>query len=339
MLTRFFAVAVVLLLAASARAAESPQLYAPPGVEEARAACLAWLKSAGHDDPELLAAVEEMWKFEGTPTAPERFDAVMRTFYLADAGVRALVDVSVIGGPRRAADLAVLNSRADSPFFINNVRLFYARYLAVSTLYEEALELFHGIDVAHVADPATCLFYKAVCEQHLLLKEEGLATLTNLLENTEDVPVRYSTVAELMRHDLQEVREKSLDEVARQMNDVRRRLSLGRAGEKVQRVEERIIATLDEIIEKLEQQQGGGGGGGSSNQGGQPSNPADDSYVGGKKGPGEVDSKKIGHKDNWGELPEKDQTAAKNMINRQFPAHYRQAVEEYLKKIAQREAP
>ena len=47
----------------------------------------------------------------------------------------------------------------------------------------------------------------------------------------------------------------------------------------------------------------------------------------------------MGHKDNWGNLPPKAQAAAKNMLDRQFPPHYRQAVEEYLKKLADREAP
>ena len=44
-------------------------------------------------------------------------------------------------------------------------------------------------------------------------------------------------------------------------------------------------------------------------------------------------------KEGWGNLPDRAQATAKEMINRQFPAHYRQAVEEYLKRIAQRPAP
>jgi hypothetical protein len=200
--------------------------------------------------------------------------------------------------------------------------------------------VFGRIDPALAVDPAGCLFYKAVCEHSLLQKDEGLNTIETLLASTEGVPVRYTTVAELMKHDLEALRAKSLDEVARQMRDVERRLALGRAGEQVQRVEERIITTLDEIIEKLEQQQGGGGGGGNGQpRGNQSSSPAQDSYVGGTKAPGEVDKKEIGRKDGWGDLPDKAQAAAKNMINRQFPFHYRQAVEEYLKRIAQRPAP
>ncbi|MEX0587124.1 MAG: hypothetical protein WD176_10800, partial [Pirellulales bacterium] len=156
------------------------------------------------------------------------------------------------------------------------------------------------------------------------------------------VPVRYATVAGLMQADLEALQENSLSEVARQMRDVERRLTLGRAGQQVQRVEERIVTTLDAIIEKIEQQQGGGGGGGGQSQGeqspNQPPTGAKDSYVGGIKGKGEVDPEKLGHKDGWGDLPDKTQAAAKELINQQFPFHYRQAVEEYLKRIAQRAA-
>lgn len=229
--------------------------------------------------------------------------------------------------------------RIEEAIFSNNVKYFYGRHLSVLNLYEEALVVFEGIEPHALVDPAGYFFHQAVCEHHLLLKDAGLQTLTHLLHDTEQVPVRYQKLGELLQHDLEQLKEKSLGEVARQMRDVERRLELGRAGQRVQRVEERIIATLDEIIEKLEQQQGGGGGGGGQS-GGQPSgNPADESYLGGQQGPGQTDRKDIGHKDNWGDLPPKAQTAAKNMLDRQFPPHYRQAVEEYLKKIAERPAP
>jgi hypothetical protein len=335
-------IAVVLAIAVCSRPAAADPLYAPLSADNARQAAFAWLDARQPGDPDLRAAVQKIWEFGETQPAPDqRFDALLQTFYLVDPGVRELVDACAAGDTVRLAQgFPVIDSQGDSPLFVNNVRYFYARYLAVLTMYDESRDLFAMIDPSHVVDPAGCLFYKAVSEHSLLLKDEGLKTITALLTSTEAVPLRYTTVAELMKHDLEALREKSLGEVARQMRDVERRLSLGRAGEKVQRVEERIIATLDEIIEKIEQQQGGGGGGGSgSPRGNQSSSPAQDSYVGGAKGPGEVDKRDIGHKDGWGNLPDKSQAAAKELINRQFPAHYRHAVEEYLKKIAQREAP
>jgi hypothetical protein len=338
---RFLPTLLLLLCFPPLSAAE--QLYAPPSEAAVREAALDWAHSHS-PDPELLTAVAAQWDFKGAATSPDdRFDALIRTFYLVEPDARTLVDACRAGDfTRLAAGFPVLDSEGGAPLFTENLRYFFARYLAVLTMYDEALDLFGRIDPAHVVDPASCLFYKAVCEHSLLRKDDGLATLKSLLTSTEGVPVRYVTVAGLMQADLEALQEQSLDEVARQMRDVERRLALGRSGQQVQRVEERIVTTLDAIIEKIEQQQGGGGGGGGGGQGeqspNQPPQGAEDSYVGGVKGPGEVDPEKLGHKDGWGDLPDKDQAAAKELINQQFPFHYRQAVEEYLKRIAQRSA-
>lgn len=327
-----------LVLGSTAWAAE---VFAPQTTDQARGATRQWLATRQISDPALLGQLDTLWQFPSAePTPAERFDAVMQTFYSVDPDVRQLVDACRGLAPRFwMNDFAAIASHRNDPFYSQNVRYFYARYLTVLTLYEEALDLFNEIEPEQVVDPAGCLFFKAVCEHSLLQKEEGLKTIALLTGSTQDVPARYTQVAELMKLDLEGLKEKSLSEVARQMDDVERRLALGRAGEKVQRVEEKIISTLDEIIKKLEEQQGGGGGGAGNAGNPAPSNPADESYVGGIKGPGEVDPKKAGHKDNWGNLPPKAQATAKNMLDRQFPPHYRQAVEEYLKKLADRQAP
>jgi hypothetical protein len=318
-------------------------LFAPPSPEAARAAALEWAATRPDYRPEALAIIEPLWDFGGAAPSPaERFDAVLRTFYVVDPDVRELVDACAAPtGSHQLIDFPALHTSGDHPFYSNNVRAFYARFLALLRMYDEALEVYAEVDPAHLADPAGALFYKATCEHALLLKDEGLATIAQLLESTENVPVRYATVADLMKHDLEALREKSLGEAAKQMRDVERRLALGHAGQRVQRVEERIISTLDEIIEKLEQQQGGGGGGGGQGQpqGNQSNSPAQDSYVGGAKGPGEVDPKPVGHESGWGNLPQKEQAEVKNMLDKQFPSHYRQAVTEYLRKLAQRPAP
>lgn len=334
--------AALILCGACTNSSRGDEFYASPSTPELRATLNAWLQSRPAD-ADLEAAVAAVWdSVPADASAEQRFDAAMQTFYLADEQVRGLVDACLAGDLARVNEqLPALPSGEAYPLLIENVRYFVARYLAVLTMYDEALVQFQQIDVSQVVDPASCLFYRAVCEHSLLMKEEGLATINTLLTSTEDVPVRYSTVADLMKHDLEQLRERTLGEVSRQMRDVERRLTLGEAGPRVQRVEERIITTLDEIIEKIEQQQGGGGGGGGNGpRGGQQSNsPANDSYLGGVQGPGEVEQQDIGHKDGWGDLPDRAQAAAKEMINRQFPAHYRQAVEEYLKRIAQRPAP
>ncbi len=325
--------------------AEDAVVYAPLSTAEAKAKSLAWAAEHVALDEALREAIENVWQSELLqPSADSRFNAVMQTFYLADEDVREMAD-ACLERPvwRLPSSFAALDAADGDPFYEHNVKFFFARYLAVAGAYDEALALFDQIDPGELVDPAACLFYRAVCQHGSLLKEEGLKTITLLLEQTENLPTRYRSLASLMQSDLQQVEEKSLGEVARQMKDVRRRLSLGHGGPRVQEVEEKIIATLDELIEKLESQQGNSSsasaGGQGSPQGSPSGNPMQDSQIGGGKGPGEVDPTDLGHGDNWGGLPDKAETDAKNLINRQFPQHYRQAVEEYLKKLAERTAP
>jgi hypothetical protein len=120
------------------------------------------------------------------------------------------------------------------------------------------------------------------------------------------------------------------------MTAVERRLTLGRAGQKVQKKEEEIVATLDEIIKRIEEQQGGGGGGGGSQN--RSSSPAQDSVVKGSTAPGKVDPKKLKNEGQWGDLPPRARAKAKDLIAREFPAHYRDAIEEFTKKAAARPA-
>lgn len=339
-----WALLAVLLVAAPQQAPADDVIYAPPSAEAVRTRVLDWVAQQEIEDERKREEIAKQWVFAGeAPPTPDLFEKALDTFADADPGAAKLIEACrLVNAPLTPPEATVLQPAADrTEFFLANMRYFYARYLSQRRMYDKAIDVFAETDVKQVVDPAGCLFYKAVCEHSLLRKDEGLATLKALLQNTEDVPVRYSTVAELMQYDLEALKEKSLDEIARKMSDVERRLDLGRGGQKVQKVEEEIVAALDEIIKKLEQQNSGGGGGGSgsgNNPQNQSSSPADDSRVKGRTAPGEVDEKKIGHKSGWGALDPKAETKAKNLINRNFPSHYRDAIEQYFKKLANRRA-
>ena len=64
--------------------------------------------------------------------------------------------------------------------------------------------------------------------------------------------------------------------------------------------------------------------------GGKDSTPA-----GGPRGKGEVDPKNIGKKDGWGNLPPKERQEVLQQIGRELPAHFRETIEEYFKRLAQ----
>lgn len=261
---------------------------------------------------------------------------------MGNAEIQAFVDACQLSlTPQVLPETDVLDAQ-DNEFVSSNLRLYFARNLSRGRMYDEALEQFSQIDPRNVIDPATSLFYAAVCQQQLLMKTEGLATLDKLLTKTEDVPVRYSSVAKLMQYELQNLRQDSLDEIAAKMKDVERRLGLGRGGRKVQKKEAEIIASLDYLIEKLEQQGGGSCSGSCPCNGkGKPkkntsNSPAKDSYVGGKKSPGNVDRKNLAKQSGWGSLPPKEQAEAKQHAEKFYPPHYSKIIEEYSKRRSER---
>lgn len=324
-----------------AGAEKAAEVYAAPDVETVRSSVVAWVASKGVSDRAVLEKVAALWSADEQRPAPDvLLDRVVASFALADPEVAQLVAACRLDSPSLSPPKApVLERDKEAPFFLNNVRLYFARYLTQRRMYDEALEVFAKIDPKQVVDPASCFFYQAVCHHALLRKQDGLATLDRLLKDTEDVPVRFQRLGELMRYDLEGLREKSLDEIARKMGDSERRLSLGRGGPKVQKVHAEIIAGLDELIKKLEEQQGGGGGGGANgNRSNQSSSPAPDSVVKGSTAPGTADRKHLSKQGGWGDLPPKEKERILQLIDRMFPPHYKRAREEYTKKLAEHAA-
>ena len=316
-------------------------VFAPPAAADVRTKLTQWVAERGVTDKSILERIAQEWAFgEMSLPAEEIFERVIRSLALADADARKIVDACREASPIAAWPNDVIPlTDSMSEFARQHLRLFVGRFLTQRQLYEEGLEVLVAVDPKQVVDPAGYFFQRAICEHQLLKKSDALKSLGLLLNSTQNVPARYTAVATLMRHDLEQLREASLGEVAKKMADVERRLQLGRGGEKTQKVEEEIIESLDEIIKKIEQQQssGGGGGGQGGNQN-ESGGPANDSSVKGAKAPGEVDKKDIANKSGWGTLPPKRATEAKNVINRNFPSHYREAIEQYFKKLANRPA-
>ncbi len=325
------------LMVATTVFAASDQHFAPPTAGRLQEQMLQWVESR-QAEPTLREQIQELWTDSEAATSTARFDQVVRTFGMVDPVAQKFVDdCRLIDAPLAPPEFVAVDSQDE--FYTNTLRLYYGRYLAQRRMYDEALEQLTQLDPATVIDPATLLFYKTVAEHELMLKEDGLKSAELLLSHTEDVPVRYSSVAKLMQFELEKLRKDTLDEVARMMSDVERRLDLARAGRKVQKREAEIIAALDYLIEKAEKSGASSGScpcdglGGKSNQ---SSNPAKDSSVKGSTAPGEADEKRVAQQSGWGMLPEKEQAAAKQYMDKNFPPHYRKAMEEYFKRLAER---
>lgn len=222
-----------------------------------------------------------------------------------------------------------------TPAFVRfNLRLGYGRWLAQQSYFDDALEQLSGLKPDNVVDPASLLFYQSVAFQRLLKKDECIKALDKLLENESLLPRRYVTVAKLMDADIRPLETDSLDEIARLMSDIRRRLNFGHAGKRVRQQEDDVIAKLDKKIKEIEDQMQKMPSGGQGQGGTQSSNPAEDSQNLGGRGQGDVDQKNIGNKAGWGNLPPKEREQALQQISKDLPAYYREAIEEYFRKLA-----
>jgi hypothetical protein len=293
-----------------------------------------WLDEINAQEPVRQQALA-LWPEDLQPqSGPDLLKRLADTFSVADADAKALVELCT--GPSQSLmlpEFAWLIDEARPAFLRHNLRLLLGRWLAQQELHEEAVVQLEGLQPQQVVDPASLLFYQSVAYHRLVQKEAAMKSIRRLLDDVEDQPQRYVAVAGLMYEDLKGLKEESLDHISRQMDDVKRRLDLGRTGPKVRKVEDDVVAALDKLIEELEkqqqQQQSGSGG-----QQLQPSMPASDSRIMGGRGPGEVDRKAIGSKSGWGDLPPKQREEAMQQIGKDFPSHYREVIEQYFRKLA-----
>jgi hypothetical protein len=54
----------------------------------------------------------------------------------------------------------------------------------------------------------------------------------------------------------------------------------------------------------------------------------------GGKGQGDVAKKPVGNESGWGDLPPRQRQEALQQIGKDFPAHYRDVIEQYFRKLA-----
>jgi hypothetical protein len=342
--TLTWALTTTMLAAVVARADDRPssQLakrasWKLPDVEAVREQVQQWVSEDGADKSSLAAA-DALWQ-AGTSddSAEPLLDLVCQTLVLGEPRAKEVVEVGSQSRKQIALpDVAWLSDEATPSFVRANLRLFYARWLVQEMLYDEAAEQLKGLKTADVCDPAALLFYQAVASHRTLARDEGLTSIARLLENEASLPKRYTSLAKLMQADLEGLKDDSLDHIARRMDDIRRRLDLGRAGPKVREVEDGVIASLDKLIEELEKQAQAASASASSGQGGGQQSPQDQSPQGSNGG--RIQEKVTGKPDKqgegWSELPPKQRDEALQQIGQEFPAHYRDMIEQYFRKLA-----
>jgi hypothetical protein len=311
-----------------------------PDTADVRRTALEWLLERRGGGAEVSAEVDERvraaWEAAIVPgSGIDPLDAVMTTIAAGEPRAAA-VRAAVGAGARPEADW--LDEPTTPAFVRDAVKLWLGRELVRGDRFDEALPLLADLDVGTAVDPATLLFHRAACQHWLLDTAGAIDSLDALLEREAEIPVRYGRVARLLRADVEKLREDSLDHIARRMRDLTRRLDQGRAGPAMRRVQEGVVESLDKLIERIEQQQqqqaaSGGTGGAGAGQG-SVGKPQEDSRPAGGRGPGAVQHRDLGSGEGWGNLPPHERERVLQQIGREFPPHYREAIEHYFKRLA-----
>ncbi len=311
-----------------------------PESQTVREAAFAFLASRGATD-EVVAKAETIWPQEGETRDGELLDRVAAVIALAESKAADVVNYAKGAGPVTPwPHAAWLMEREDndgeSPRWTRgSLRLLVARRLVEARRFEDVLDVLGGLDAGDVADPAAMLFARAVAEHQLVRPQACAATAATLLENERLIPTRYAAVARLLQADIEGVERGSLDDIARRMGHVGRRIELGQAGPRTNDLAAEVVKSLDDLIKKAEderqKQNAASGRGQASGQPAQESRPLEG------KGEGKVDHKPTGTGRDWGNLPAKVRDAALQQIGKDFPAHYREIIEEYFRRLAAEE--
>lgn len=324
--------------------------------------------AVGHRDPEL--AREPSWRLPSAADvraslapwldsvdgaqAAEAGGEAAAAWRSVEAGDGDLLDAAVLslacGEPRVAAVVAAAARGEDPPLdwlsepstpslVGDTIKLWWGRELVRRDRFDEALPVLVDLDVQASVDPASLLFHRAACQHWLLATGDAAESLETLLEREDEIPVRYARVAALLLADLDALRDDSLDHIARRMRDVTRRLGQGRTGAATRDVQDGVIASLDKLIKDLEDRQQGSQGAGAAGAGsgsgqGSAGRPMDDSRLAEGRSRGEVQKRELVEGDAWGDLPPHERERALQQIGREFPPHYREAIEEYFKRLA-----
>lgn len=317
-------------------ASESLSFSKMPG-DQVRTELLQWLART-EADSDVLERITREWADNAVLeqlSGEALLDRLVHSFAEVDKATERLLAESYGSGP---VETLVFDGIRDVSIFKNQMQQFRARWLAQHRYYDEALGLLNELDPEDVVDPAGLLFYRAVCQAELLQRNEAIDSLTLLLHNTLDVPDRFRVVAEMLEKDLEDQKDDGMSRVEKLMQDVQRRLDLGRSGEKTQQQEGAVIEELDRILEQMEQQknqQQGGGGGGTGQQTRPGQQGANQPRLQGATGEGKADRKNLTEKGRWGMLDKQAEAKARELIRQKLPSNFLDQISRYTRRIAE----
>ena len=307
----------------------------PPQVSDVKAQVVAWLQQAPADAALRNKALAIIGSIGDPASGSELLDRLAETFAVVDPKVAQLVDIC--SRPRSRLVLptfAFLTDPKTPPLVAANMRLYYGRWLVHGQWFEEALEQLGGLKTADVVAPAELLFYQGVTYHRMLNKEEGLKVINQLLDGAEATRGATSpSPPDAGRSQLLGSGNARSHRAADGRREAAARPGPGRAQGPQSRGRRGRVARQDDQEDRRRAEQ---------------AEPEPAQFVAvhearrrqhahGRQCPGNVTKKDIGHKSGWGDMPPKEREEALQHMGRDFPPHFRDAIEEYFRKLATEE--
>jgi tetratricopeptide (TPR) repeat protein len=200
----------------------------------------------------------------------------------------------------------------------------------------------------HSYQAAEISFLRGFCLLSDLQYEQAQQALSEFLETYPNASQRLRVAARQMQAELSNRQAGHIGEVVDLMHFSGRRLTHGDTGEAVRTRQQRVLDILDQLIEEAEEEESssssssssGGGGGKSGNSPGQnkPSNPMQDSTLpGGEAGEDSLRaSQRVKPGESWGAMAPAERERILQALRDNFPARYRQLVEQYYEQLAKK---
>ncbi len=242
-------------------------------------------------------------------------------------------------------------AKSEDAYLAAHAEFYLARAHMTTENYESAIVLLDKLAGPAKFDKTLhageALFYKGICQDKLLDRNDAIVSLATYLRQNPDAPERLWVAASHRVEELKFLVEGSLFDVTERMEFSRRHLDLKWSGDPTQKEQGNIIAMLEKLIKEAEDKENSGGGGGGGGGGGQgqgqgngprnnnPSSPAQNSQAPeGASEAGALHRVNRGNAaDTWGDAKKKEKQEVIKAFQAKFPSRYRQAVEEYYRRL------
>lgn len=208
--------------------------------------------------------------------------------------------------------------------------------------FEESEEIFKGIK----SDDPQYTFYRLVNNYSLNRKEEATKWADSLIYafSGQQIPIRYYDMAVLMKAEMESWKhdDADLEDIAREMDRITKRLQNHRGGPKTQEIQQQVSQRLDRIIKKMEEEVAAKAKAQADAEQKDREElqrragilPPPEAPRGMEKGTGQVDIRKIKEiAAVWGNLPQKERAKAMLELLRGLPQHDRAVVESYFREL------